>query len=58
MITQNEVVLKHILTVADPFTKLIARDAFARHVRSLGAYVGCDKIVYFIQTTSNPLLIK
>ena len=39
MITQNEVVLKHIPTnqmVADPFTKPIARDAFVRHVRSLG----------------------
>ena len=39
MITQNEVVLKHIPTnemVADPFTKSIARDAFVRHVRSLG----------------------
>ena len=39
MITQNEVVLKHIPTndmVADPFTKPIARNAFVRHVRSLG----------------------
>ena len=39
MITQNEVVLKHILTnemVADPFTKPIDKDAFVRHVRSLG----------------------
>ena len=39
MITKNEVVLKHIPTnemVADPFTKPIARDAFVRHVRSLG----------------------
>ena len=30
---------KHIPTnemVVDPFTKLIARDAFVRHVRSLG----------------------
>ena len=39
MITQNEVVLKHIPTnemEADPFTKPIARDAFVRHVRSLG----------------------
>ena len=38
MITQNEVVLKHIPTskmVADPFTKLIVKDAFVRHVRSL-----------------------
>ena len=39
LITQNEAVLKHIHTnemVADPFTKPIARDAFVRHVRSLG----------------------
>ena len=39
MITQNEGVLKHIPTnetVADPFTKPIARDAFVKHVRSLG----------------------
>ena len=39
MITQNEVVLKHIPTnemVVDPFTKPIARDAFMKHVRSLG----------------------
>ena len=39
MITQNEVVLRHILTskmVADPFTKPIARDAFVRHAKSLG----------------------
>ena len=39
MITQSEVVLKHIPTnqmVANPFTKPIARDAFSRHVRSLG----------------------
>ena len=39
MITQNEVVLKHIPTnqmVVDPFTKPIASDEFARHVRSLG----------------------
>ena len=39
MITQNEVALKHIPTnemVADPFTKLVASDAFVRHVRSLG----------------------
>ena len=38
MIMQNEMVLKHILTnqmVANPFTKPIAKDAFARHVRSL-----------------------
>ena len=37
MITQNEVVLKHIPTnemVANPFTKPIARDAFVRHVKS------------------------
>ena len=39
MITQNEVVLKHIPTnemVTDPFTKPIAKDAFVKHVRSLG----------------------
>ena len=39
MITQNEVVLKHIPTnemVANLFTKPIARDALVRHVRSLG----------------------
>ena len=39
MITQNEVVLKHIPTnemVADPFTKPIAMDAFVKHLRSLG----------------------
>ena len=39
MITQNEVVLNHIPTnemVADPFTKPIAKDAFVKHVRSLG----------------------
>ena len=45
MVTQNEVVLKHILTnemVTNPFTKPIARDAFVRHVRSLGLYVGCE----------------
>ena len=39
VIMHNEVVLKHILTnetVADPFTKPIAKDAFVRHVRSLG----------------------
>lgn len=38
MITQNEVVRKHIpikKMIADPFTKLIAMDAFARHVKSL-----------------------
>ena len=38
-IMQNEVVLKHIPTnetVADPFTKPIVRDAFVKHVRSLG----------------------
>ena len=41
MIMQNEVVLKHIPTnemVADPFTKPIARDAFVKHVRSLGLH--------------------
>ena len=39
MITQYEVVLKHIPTnemIANSFTKPIARDAFMRHVRSLG----------------------
>ena len=39
MITQNEVVLRLIpmsKMVADPFTKPIARDAFVRHVKSLG----------------------
>ena len=39
IITQNEVVLKHIPTnemVADLFTKPIAKDAFVKHVRSLG----------------------
>ena len=39
IIKQNEVVLKHIPTnqmVVDSFTKPIARDAFARHIRSLG----------------------
>ena len=39
MITQNEAVLKHIPTnemVANPFTKPIVRDAFVKHVRSLG----------------------
>jgi len=38
-ITEQDVILKHISTnsmVADPFTKPIARDAFVRHVRSLG----------------------
>ena len=39
MIMQNEVARKHIPTnemVAYPFTKPIARDAFVKHVRSLG----------------------
>ena len=39
IITQNEVVLKHIPTnemVVDLFTKPIAMDEFVRHVRSLG----------------------
>ena len=39
MITQNEVVLRHIPTskmVEDPFTKLIVRDSFVRHAKSLG----------------------
>jgi len=38
-ITEQDVILKHISTnsmVADPFTKPIVRDAFVRHVRSLG----------------------
>ena len=41
MITQNEVVMRYIpmsKMVADPFTKPIARDAFVRHVKSLGLY--------------------
>ena len=39
MITQNEVVLRHIpmsKMVAVPFTKPIARDAFVSHAKSLG----------------------
>ena len=39
MITQNEVVLRHISTskmVADPFIKPIERDSFVRHAKSLG----------------------
>ena len=38
-ITQREVILQHISTsrmVVDPLTKVIARDAFQAHVRSLG----------------------
>jgi hypothetical protein len=38
-ITEQDVILKHISTnsmVADLLTKPIARDAFVRHVRSLG----------------------
>ena len=38
-IIENDLVLKHISTsnmVADPLTKLIARDVFVKHVRSLG----------------------
>ena len=38
-ITEQDVILKHIYTnfmVVDPLTKPIARDAFVRHVRSLG----------------------
>jgi hypothetical protein len=38
-IIEQDVILKHISTnymVADPLTKPIARDAFVRHVRSLG----------------------
>ena len=37
-INYHDVILKHISTssmVADPLTKLIARDAFIRHVKSL-----------------------
>ena len=39
MITQNEVVLRHIPTskmVADLFTKTIASDAFVRYAKSSG----------------------
>jgi len=38
-ITEQDMILKHISTnsmVVDPFTKPITRDAFVRHVRSLG----------------------
>ena len=38
MITENEVVLRHIPTskmVANPFTKPTARDAFVRYAKSL-----------------------
>jgi hypothetical protein len=38
-IIEDDVILKHISTnfmVADPLTKPITRDAFVRHVRSLG----------------------
>jgi hypothetical protein len=38
-ITEQDVILKHISTnsiVTDPLTKPIAKDAFVRHVRSLG----------------------
>ena len=38
MITQNEVVLRHIpmsKMVVDPFTEPIERDAFVRHAKSL-----------------------
>ena len=38
-ITEQDVILKHIYTnfmVVDPLTKPISRDAFVRHVRSLG----------------------
>ena len=41
MITQNEVVLRHIPTnkmIANPFTQLIARDTVVRHAKSLGLY--------------------
>jgi len=40
-ITKYDVILKHIYTnsmVADPFTKPIAMDAFARHLRFIGLY--------------------
>jgi hypothetical protein len=42
-ITEQDVILKHISTnsMIDPLTKPIARDAFVRHVRSLG-YVECN----------------
>ena len=38
-IIEQDVILKHISTnsmVADPLTKPITKDAFVRHVRSLG----------------------
>jgi hypothetical protein len=38
-IIEDDVILKHIsinFMVADPLTKPITRDAFVRHVRSLG----------------------
>ena len=41
MVAHNEVVLKHISTslmIANPFTKLIGRDVFQAHVRSLGLH--------------------
>ena len=40
-ITEEDVVLKHISTsnlVADPLTKLIARDIYVGHVRSIGLF--------------------
>ena len=39
MVTQKEVVLTHISTsqmISNPFIKLIARDAFQTHFKSLG----------------------
>ena len=39
LITQKEMILKHISTshiVTDPLTKLIPRDAYLTHVKSLG----------------------
>jgi hypothetical protein len=41
MVTQKEVVLKHISTshiIADPLTMPITRDAFQAHVRRLGMH--------------------
>ena len=39
LITQKEVILKHISTshmVADPLTKLIIKDAYLTHMKSMG----------------------
>ena len=41
MIVRKEAILRHISTsrmVADPLTKLIARQAYQAHVRSLGLH--------------------